>query len=66
MGDKPLLHLDVETTPPSIYGQAQPEVHFGIQATYQIDQVSSATYNYAVITMTPETYATVYEDIQAL
>ena len=66
VGERPILHLDVETTPPSIYGQARPEVHFGIQATYQIDQVSSGTYNYAVITMTPETYATIYEDIQAI
>ena len=66
VGERPILHLDVETTPPSMYGRAQPEVHFGIQATYRVDQISSGTYNYAVVSMTPETYATIYEDIQAL
>ena len=66
VGDEPLLHLDVETTPPSMYGQARPEVHFGIQATFQTKQVPSGTYNYAVVSMTPEAYATIYEDIQAL
>ena len=67
VGDEPFLHLDMETTSPRLYnGQELPEVHFGVQATYKIDQVSGGTYNYAVVSMTPETYATIYEDIQAL
>ena len=66
VGNQPRLHLDIETTPPSIYGQEQIEVHFGIQATFQTKQVPSGAYNYAVVSMTPEAYATIYEDIQAL
>ena len=66
VGGEPLLHLDMETTPPGMYGQELLEIHFGIQTTYQIYQVTSGTYNYAVVSMTPETYATIYEDIQAL
>ena len=65
-GDQPFLHMDMETTTPRIYGAALPEVHFGIQATFQIQQVNTGTYNYAVVTMTPETYATIYEDVNTL
>ena len=55
VGDEPFLHLDMETTSPRLYnGQELPEVHFGVQATYKIDQVSGGTYNYAVVSMTPE------------
>ena len=66
-GDAPFLNLDMETTPPgTLYGQEQIEVHFGIQADFRIEQLATGTYNYAVVTMPPETYATIYEDIQAL
>ena len=65
-GHEPFLHLDLEITPARLYGQELHEAHFGIQAAFQIGQSSSSINNYAVITMTPETYATVYEDIQAL
>ena len=67
VGDEPHLHLDMETTSPRMYGgQELPEIHFGIQAAFQIQQVSGGTYDYAVVSMTPETYATIYQDIQAL
>ena len=65
VGDEPDLHLDMETTSPRMYGgQELPEIHFGIQAAFQIQEVSGGTYNYAVVSMSPETYATIYQDIQ--
>ena len=66
VGHDPILHLDLETTPPSIYGQEMIEIHFGIQADFQITGTHNGHQSYAVVTMTEATYATIYDDMQNL
>ena len=66
VGNEPSLHMDKEDTPPTIYKQAIEELHFGIQAAFQVEHIPMGTYSYVVVSMTAETYATIYEDIQAL
>lgn len=65
-GSEPVLHLDIESTPSSIYGQEILEVHFGIQADFEIVGPFTGTQSRAVIEMTPETYATIFAEIQLL
>ena len=66
VGHDPILHLDLETTPPSIYGQEMIEIHFGIQADFQITGAYDGNQSYAVVTMNEATYATIYDDVQNL
>ena len=66
IGSEPFLHLDIESTPSRIYGQEILEVHFGIQADFEIVGQFTGTQSRAVIEMTPETYATIFEEIQLL
>ena len=66
VGHQPILHLDIETTPPSIYGQEMIEIHFGIQADFEILGQYDGSQSYAVVTMSEATYATVYDDVQNL
>ena len=66
VGHDPILHLDLETTPPSIYGQEMIEIHFGIQADFQITGAHDGSQSYAVVTMNESTYATIYDDVQNL
>ena len=65
-GSEPFLHLDIESTPPSMYGQELLEVHFGIQADFAIVGPFTGAQSRAVIEMTPETYATIFAEIQLL
>ena len=60
------LHLDIETTPPRMYGQIMEEAHFGIQASFEIVDPVVAGQSQVIITMSHETYATIYEDLQNL
>ena len=66
VGHDPFLHLDLEITPSSIYGQEMIEIHFGIQADFEIMGGYNGQQSYAVITMTEATYVTVYDDVQNL
>ena len=66
VGRQPILHLDIEITPQSIYGQEMTEIHFGIQADFEIVGVYNGHHSYAVVTMTEATYATIYDDVQNL
>ena len=66
VGDEPILHLDIENTPSNIYGQELLEVHFGIQANFEILSQFTGTQSQATIDMTHETYATIYSEIQNL
>ena len=66
VGHDPFLHLDLEITPSSIYGQEMIEIHFGIQADFQITGGYNGHQSYAVVTMTEATYATIYDDVQNL
>jgi hypothetical protein len=66
VGQQPILHLDIETTPPSLYGQEMIEIHFGIQADFEIVGQYDGGQSYAVVTMTEATYATIYDDVQNL
>lgn len=63
-GNEPFLHLDFETTPPGRYGQESLEIHFGIQADFEILDSFTGLQSRAVIDMTPETYATIFSEIQ--
>ena len=65
-GSEPFLHLDIESTPSSLYGQELLEVHFGIQAGFEIVGQFTGAQSRAVIEMTPETYATIFEEIRFL
>ena len=65
-GSEPFLHLDIESTPPSMYGQELLEVHFGIQADFEIVGQFTGAQSRAVIEMTPEAYATIFAEIQLL
>ena len=65
IGRNAVLHVDIESTPARLYGQELLEVHFGIQASYAIKDYAG-TVNYAVISMSPEAYATILHDLQAL
>ena len=60
------MHLDIESTPSKMYGQELLEVHFGIQADFEIVGQFTGTQSSAVLEMTPETYATIFEEIQFL
>jgi hypothetical protein len=66
IGSEPFLHLDIESTPSRLYGHELLEVHFGIQANFEILGQFAGTQSRAVIEMTPETYATIYEEIRRL
>ena len=66
VGDEPFLHLDIESTPTNIYGQEMLEVHFGVQADFEIQGQFDGPESQAIITMTPETYSTIYSEIQNL
>ena len=66
MGHEPILHLDLEITPPSKYGLEMIEVHFGVQADFEIVGGYTSNQSYAVITMSEATYATIYDDVQDL
>ena len=57
------LHLDLETTPPRIYGREIQEIHFGVQANYAIGGAQQGRPNEAVITMSQETYATIHDQL---
>ena len=66
VGHDPILHLDLEITPSSIYGQELIEIHFGIQADFEIVGGYNGCQSYAVVAMTEATYATIYDDVQNL
>ena len=65
VGQNPVLHVDVESTPPGLYGQELLEVHFGIQASYAIKDYAG-TASYAIISMSPVAYATILDGLQTL
>lgn len=65
-GREPILHLDIESTPRNIYGQELLEVHFGVQADFEIVGQFSGPQSRAAISMAPETYATIYSEIHNL
>ena len=60
------LHLDIENTPPGMYGQSLREAHFGVQAFYDITVGYAGAQNQVVIEMPHATYATIYEDFHNL
>ena len=62
-GDNPILHLDIETTPPDIYGQEMLEVHFGIQSNFEISSLPSGSQSEVILTMTPQSYATIRNEL---
>ena len=66
IGSESYLHLDIESTPSRMYGQEVLEVHFGIQADFEIVGQFTGAQSRAVIEMTPETYATIFEEIRFL
>ena len=67
IADQPIyLHLDIENTPFGMYPQRLLEVHFGVQASYDITVGYAGAQNQAVIGMSHSMYATIYEDLQNL
>lgn len=66
LGLEPFMHLDIESTPSTLYSQEMLEVHFGIQADFEILGPYTGSQSRAVISMTPEAYATVYSELRHL
>lgn len=58
-----ILHLDFETGPARIYGQENYEVHFGIEAQYNIAPLAIPVPSYAVLKMSDERYAVILSEI---
>jgi hypothetical protein len=66
IGIEPYIHMDVESTPTDLYGRETFEIHFGIQASFEITGPFSGNMSSALIQMQPETYATIYSDMTFL
>ncbi len=58
------LHLDFETGPARIYGREIFEVHFGIEASYEINPLESIEPSQARITLSHELYATIVNELR--
>jgi len=66
-GINPFLHMDVESAPKKIYTRRDVfEIHFGIQADFDITGRYNGASSDVVLTMLPEVYANLYSDVQAL
>jgi len=58
------LHMDFETGPVRTYGTKIFELHFGIEAEYELEPLSEAVVSRAVIEMSHEMYATVLRELR--
>jgi hypothetical protein len=66
IGIDPYIHMDVESTPVDLYGEETFEIHFGIQAEYEIVGSYSGHQSNAIIRMRPDTYATIFQNMRFL
>ena len=67
LGTGPYLHMDVESAPKKIYNRRDVfEIHFGIQADFDITGKYNGASSDVILTMLPEVYANLYSDVQAL
>jgi hypothetical protein len=67
LGTSPYLHMDVESAPQKIYSRRDIfEIHFGIQADFNITGKYNGASSDVIFTMLPEVYANLYSDVQAL
>lgn len=57
------LHLDFETGPARIYGREIFEVHFGVEAAYDIQKLETTDPTQAVFEMSQELYATILDEL---
>jgi hypothetical protein len=59
--------MDVESAPKKIYNRKDVfEIHFGIQADFNITGKYNGMTSDVIFTMLPEIYANLYSDVQAL
>lgn len=58
------LHLDMETGPARIYGSEIFEVHFGIEAQYEINPLGNPVPSHVVLLMSDALYATILAELQ--
>jgi hypothetical protein len=66
VGIEPNIHMDVESTPAGLYGGENFEIHFGIQANFEITGPFSGRISSATIQMHPDVYATIHSDMRYL
>ncbi len=67
LGTSPYLHMDVESAPKKIYNRRDVfEIHFGIQADFEITGQYNGASSDVIFTMLPEVYANLHSDVQAL
>ncbi|MFC2006284.1 hypothetical protein ACFLVG_04980 [Chloroflexota bacterium] len=66
VGIEPYMHIDVENTPADLYGEETFEIHFGIQAEFNIEDTYSGHENYGLVKMPFDTYATIYRELSFL
>jgi hypothetical protein len=66
IGIDPYIHMDVESTPSDLYGEETFEIHFGIQAEFEIVGAFSGNQSTAVIEMRHDTYATIHREMSFL
>jgi len=66
IGIEPYIHMDVESTPTGLYGGETFEIHFGIQANFEITGPFSGSMSSALIQMQPDVYATIHSDMRYL
>ena len=65
-GADAILHLDMETGPASIYGEEIYEVHFGIEALYDVTPLAGGQPSYAVLHMSDVVYATIRSELSVI
>lgn len=66
-GIGPYLHMDVESAPKKIYSRSDVfEIHFGIQADFDITGKYDGVSSDVIFTMLPGVYANLYSDVQDL
>lgn len=61
-----ILHLDMETGPAKIYGVEIFEIHFGLEATWDVAPLSKSTSSYATLEMSDSVYATIFSELAGL
>ena len=60
------LHLDMESGPARIYGHEIFEVHFGVEANWNIVPLPAPTPSEAILTLSDPVYATIYSELSGL
>ncbi len=60
------LHLDMESGPSRIYGREVFEVHFGVEATWEIVPLATPIPSVAILNLPDAVYATIYDELTGL